>query len=66
VLTLQERVVSFIRKARQPVGLEEIANGIGSPEDVEMVFKIVRRLAANERLEVESGASLFDDRYHCA
>ncbi len=66
VLALQERVVSFIRKARRSVGLEEIANGIGSPEDVEMVFKIVRRLAANERLEVESGASLFDDRYHCA
>ncbi len=66
VLALQERIVSFIRKAPQPVGLEEIANGIGSPEDVEMVFKIVRRLAANERLEVESGASLFDDRYHCA
>jgi len=66
VLVLQEKVVSFIRDAKAPVGVEEIAAGVGSPEEVETVFKIVRRLAANERLEVERGASLFEDRYNCA
>lgn len=66
VLTLQEKVITFIRKAGSPVGVEEIAAGVGSSDEVETVFKIVRRLALNERLAIESGASLFEDRYYCA
>jgi glucose-6-phosphate isomerase len=66
VLALQERVVAFIQKAGAPLVIEEIAAGAGNPEEVETVFKIVRRLAANERLSIERGSSLFEDRYHCA
>jgi glucose-6-phosphate isomerase len=66
VLSLQEKIVSFIRTVKDPVGVEEIAAGVGSPEEVETVFKIVRRLAVNERLTVVQGASLFEDRYHGA
>jgi glucose-6-phosphate isomerase len=66
VLALQEKVVAFVRKAGSPVGVKEIAAGVGSPEEVETVFKIVRRLAVNERMTIERGPSLFEDRYHCA
>jgi glucose-6-phosphate isomerase len=66
VLTLQEKVVTFVRTAGAPVGVDEIAAGVGSPDEVETVFKIVRRLAVNERMTIQRGASLFEDRYYCA
>jgi len=66
VLALQEKVVSFIRNAKAPVNLEEIGAGVGSSDEVETIFKIVRRLAVNERLTIKPGNSLFEDRYHCA
>ena len=66
VLALQEKVVTFVRTAGAPVGVDEIAAGVGSPDEVESVFKIVRRLAVNERVTIERGASLFEDRYYCA
>jgi glucose-6-phosphate isomerase len=66
VLALQEKVVAFVRKAKSPLGVEEIAAGVGSSEDVETVFKIVRRLAVNERMTIQRGATLFEDRYYCA
>jgi glucose-6-phosphate isomerase len=63
VLDLQEKVMSFLRKASTSVSVEEIAAGVGSSDEVETVFKLVRRLVANKRLEIERGASLFEDRY---
>ena len=66
VLALQEKVVTFVRTAGAPVGVDDIAAGVGSPDEVETVFKIVRRLAVNERVTIERGASLFEDRYYCA
>ena len=66
VLALQEKVVAFVRTAGAPVRVEEISAGVGSPDEVETVFKIVRRLAVNERMSIERGASLFEDRYYCA
>lgn len=63
VLSLQERVVAYIRESARSVGVEEIAAGVDSPHECETVFKIVRRLVANERLKVERGETLFDDRY---
>jgi glucose-6-phosphate isomerase len=66
VLSLQEKVVTFVRTAGAPVGVDEIAAGVGSPDEVETVFKIVRRLAVNERMTIQRGASLFEDRYYCA
>jgi glucose-6-phosphate isomerase len=66
VLALQEKVVSFIRNAKSPVNVEEIGAGVGSSDEVETIFKIVRRLAVNERLTIQPGGSLFEDRYRCA
>ncbi|MEN9847222.1 MAG: glucose-6-phosphate isomerase [Pseudomonadota bacterium] len=66
VLALQEKVVAVVRTAGAPVGVDEIAAGVGSPDEVETVFKILRRLAVNERVMIEPGSSLFDDRYYCA
>ena len=66
VLALQEKVVTFVRTAGAPVGVDDIAAGVGSPDEVETVFKIVRRLAVNERVTIERGASHFEDRYYCA
>jgi glucose-6-phosphate isomerase len=66
VLKVQERVVSFIAKAGRAVSVQEIADGIGDSGSCEVVFKIVRHLSANERLEIQQGASVFEDRYVCS
>ncbi|MEY4669937.1 MAG: glucose-6-phosphate isomerase [Pseudomonadota bacterium] len=65
VLVLQDKVMSFLRASGDSVRVEEIAAGVGAPDEVETVFKLVRRLVANERLKIERGATLFEDRYHC-
>jgi glucose-6-phosphate isomerase len=66
VLKVQEKVVSFVAKAGRAVSVDEIADGIGEPEEAETVFKLVRHLAANERMEIQRGASIFEDRYLCS
>ena len=66
VLTVQQRVVSFISKAGRAVSVQDIAQGIGDSASCEVVFKIVRHLAANERLEIERGSTVFDDLYFCS
>lgn len=63
VLSLQERVVAYVRESAKPVNVEEIAAGVDRPQECETVFKIVRRLVMNERLKLERGETLFDDRY---
>ncbi len=63
VLSLQERVVAYVQEAAKPVNVEEISAGVGSPQECETVFKIVRHLVMNERLNIERGKTLFDDRY---
>jgi glucose-6-phosphate isomerase len=63
VLSLQERVVAYVRESAKPVNVEEISAGVDSPQECETVFKIVRRLVENERLKLERGETLFDDRY---
>lgn len=66
VLAVQQRVVSFIAQAGRAVSVEEIADGIGDTGGCEVVFKIVRHLAANERLEIQRGSSVFEDLYVCS
>ena len=63
VLALQDKVLAFTRQAGRPITIDEIAAGIGEPDSVETVFKLVRHLSANGRLEVQRGESTFDDRY---
>lgn len=66
VLKVQETVLSFIAEAGRGVSVDEIAQGIGEPDEKETIFKLVRHLVANERIGVQLGASIFEDRYLCS
>ena len=66
VLKVQEKVLSFIAQAGRKVSVDEIAQGIGEPDEKETIFKLVRHLIANERIGVQHGASIFEDRYLCS
>jgi glucose-6-phosphate isomerase len=63
VLDLQTRVVSLLRSSAEPLEVEQIAAKLGTASETETIFKVARHLAANGRLAVQSGASIFDDRY---
>ncbi|NEP16641.1 MAG: glucose-6-phosphate isomerase [Leptolyngbya sp. SIO4C1] len=49
VLSLQNQVVEILKQTGQPLSLEELASKIGASEKIEMIYKIVRHLAANGR-----------------
>ncbi|MEM8806110.1 MAG: glucose-6-phosphate isomerase [Cyanobacteria bacterium P01_G01_bin.38] len=49
VLSLQNQAVATVKQADQPLTLEELASKMGSPGQVEIVYKIVRHLDANGR-----------------
>jgi glucose-6-phosphate isomerase len=67
ILKLQQSVVGFLVKSAHAEGsamtVDDIATGIGEDGRIEEVFKILRHLAANERLGVVPGDDLFSDRY---
>lgn len=63
VLSLQEKMVAFVRRAESPVTVDEIAVGIGEPDQVETIFKLARHLSANGRIEIQRAESVFHDRY---
>jgi glucose-6-phosphate isomerase len=63
VLKVQEKLLAFVAKVGRAVSVDEIAEGIGEPDEAETVFKIVRHLSANGRINVQHGASIFEDRY---
>lgn len=59
VLDLQGKAVAWLRGQTKACTAAEVANGIGSADQVEMVFKILEHLSANPTREitVESGES---------
>jgi glucose-6-phosphate isomerase len=63
VLKLQERVVGALKTATAGSTAEEVATAIGDAGAVETVFKVLRHLAANDRVKVHRGASIFEDKY---
>jgi glucose-6-phosphate isomerase len=63
VLDLQTRVVSLLRSSVEPLEVEQIAAKLGADSETETIFKVARHLAANGRLSVQPGATVFDDRY---
>jgi glucose-6-phosphate isomerase len=63
VLELQGRVVSLLQSSATSLEVEQIATDLKATEHTETIFKIARHLAANGRLEVERGSSVFEDRY---
>jgi glucose-6-phosphate isomerase len=54
VLKLQLRVADYVANhPGQPASAEQIAQGLGLPDDVESIFKICQHLAANQGRGVE-------------
>jgi glucose-6-phosphate isomerase len=68
VLELQRRTVAWLRERRgRSFRAEEIAAGIGAPEEVETIFRTLQHLAANPehriRRTLARGTSLLDAGY---
>lgn len=73
VLYIQMEAVNFLRTNKgKAFSLEEIAAAIPPSEkvkvpdprsQVETVFKTLRHLAANKRVKIQAGASIFADKY---
>jgi glucose-6-phosphate isomerase len=47
VIALQLKIQEMLRGSSVPMNIRQIADGIGAPDDIETVFKICERLAAN-------------------
>lgn len=63
VLQVQAKVVECLSGASKPLGLEDVVAAAKLEDSTETVFKILRHLAANGRVTVTAGESLFEDRY---
>lgn len=63
VLKLQSAVCNFMKGKKEWLTCEQIAQGIGSEADVETVYKLLRRLAANERVKIQPAEGPFSHRY---
>lgn len=63
VLEMQQAVLKSLKDQSAPQTAGDIAHSIGSPEACEIVFKILRRLAANQRIKTKRGPSVFEDSY---
>ncbi|KVI06811.1 Phosphoglucose isomerase, conserved site-containing protein, partial [Cynara cardunculus var. scolymus] len=60
VLALQKRVLSVLNEASckdpvEPLSLEEVADRCHAPEDIEMIYKIIAHMAANDRAIIAEG-----------
>ncbi|MFI5289547.1 MAG: glucose-6-phosphate isomerase [Polyangia bacterium] len=62
VLALQEKALALLAEKKRPLGLEEIAEGIGAPDEIETLFKILEHAAANpdHGIERSAGKTPFD------
>ncbi|MFQ4144190.1 glucose-6-phosphate isomerase [Chlorogloeopsis sp. ULAP02] len=49
LLDLQRRVLQVLRSTERSLDLTTLAQQVGSPEQIESIYKIVRHLAANQR-----------------
>ncbi|KZV43358.1 glucose-6-phosphate isomerase 1, chloroplastic [Dorcoceras hygrometricum] len=61
VLALQKRVLAVLNKASckepvEPLTLEEVAEHCHAPDDIEMIYKIIAHMAANDRALIVEGS----------
>ncbi|HEY9737902.1 MAG TPA: glucose-6-phosphate isomerase [Trichocoleus sp.] len=49
ILQLQRQVVQVLQQSGQPLVLTDLAAKVGTPDDIETIYKIVRHLHANRR-----------------
>ncbi len=63
VLALQDRVVGYLRKEKGEKTVDQIAGAIGDKDSAESIFKVLRHLASNGRVNCVNGPSPFEDTY---
>ncbi|KAI8014318.1 hypothetical protein LOK49_LG05G03080 [Camellia lanceoleosa] len=61
VLALQKRVLAVLNEASckepiEPLTLDEVADRCHAPEDIEMIYKIIMHMAANDRALIAEGS----------
>ncbi|XP_042416006.1 glucose-6-phosphate isomerase 1, chloroplastic-like isoform X1 [Zingiber officinale] len=61
VLALQKRILTVLNEASckqpvEPLSLEEIADRCHIPEEIEMIYKIIAHMAANDRALIAEGS----------
>ncbi|CAK7347232.1 unnamed protein product [Dovyalis caffra] len=61
VLALQKRVLAVLNEASckepvEPLTLEEVADRCHAPQDIEMIYKIIAHMAANDRALIAEGS----------
>ncbi|CAI9116174.1 OLC1v1017258C1 [Oldenlandia corymbosa var. corymbosa] len=61
VLALQKRVLAVLNEASckdpvEPLTIEEVAERCHAPEDIEMIYKIIAHMAANDRALIAEGS----------
>ncbi|KAJ4764857.1 Glucose-6-phosphate isomerase [Rhynchospora pubera] len=61
VLALQKRVLAVLNEASckepvEPLTLDEIADRCHAPEEIEMIYKIIQHMAANDRALIAEGS----------
>ncbi|CAL5063978.1 unnamed protein product [Urochloa decumbens] len=61
VLALQKRVLTVLNEATckdpaEPLTIDEIADRCQCPEDIEMIYKIIQHMAANDRAVIAEGS----------
>ncbi|XP_022773096.1 glucose-6-phosphate isomerase 1, chloroplastic-like isoform X2 [Durio zibethinus] len=61
VLALQKRVLAVLNEASckdpvEPLTLEQVADRCHAPEDIEMIYKIIEHMAANDRALIAEGS----------
>ncbi|KAM6592643.1 hypothetical protein CsatA_000346 [Cannabis sativa] len=60
VLALQKRVLAVLNEASckdpaEPLSLDQVAERCHAPEDIEMIYKIIAHMAANDRAVITEG-----------
>jgi glucose-6-phosphate isomerase len=63
VLEIQAKIVECLSSASQALTVDDVARTAKLEESRENIFKILRHLAANGRVKVAHGASVFEDTY---
>jgi glucose-6-phosphate isomerase len=62
VIALQKSVVALLRQERRSLTAESIAKLLGKPEETEMIFAILKHLAANpDKAITQNRADLIKD-----
>jgi glucose-6-phosphate isomerase len=63
VLKVQAEVLAQLRSKKEAQSVDQICSAPGLADKHEVVFKTLRHLAANGRVELQPAANLFEDRY---